>query len=133
MAAKVAAKESNTGNETMCGTIEVGCGKCEATGTIRSFQHVADGVCFACGGSGKLTVSREAVQQQAADRAVAAAETARKRSWVLAATPSKLASLPFKKLHSVFHFVAICSATGDSDIAAVEPMVRRVFEKALSN
>jgi hypothetical protein len=31
-----------------------GCGKCDATGRIRAFSHYAAGVCFDCGGTGRI-------------------------------------------------------------------------------
>jgi hypothetical protein len=30
------------------------CAKCDGTGKILGFAHIADGVCFACGGTGRL-------------------------------------------------------------------------------
>lgn len=37
-------------------TKAIDCGKCMGRGTIQGFSHVAGGVCFACGGTGKKTV-----------------------------------------------------------------------------
>jgi RecJ-like exonuclease len=32
------------------------CGKCSGTGHINAFSHIAGGVCFMCGGTGKVTL-----------------------------------------------------------------------------
>lgn len=30
------------------------CGKCNGTGELRQYMHIAHGVCFTCGGTGKV-------------------------------------------------------------------------------
>jgi len=46
------------------GRIVVECGKCFGRGRINAFSHIANGVCFSCGGSGSLgTISREEERQ----------------------------------------------------------------------
>lgn len=46
------------------------CGKCDGTGMIRAFEHVAGGVCFECKGYGgwQTTVAKEARRKAAAKR-----------------------------------------------------------------
>ena len=49
-----------------------GCGKCDATGRIRAFSHYAAGVCFDCGGSGRIShdpISAETLANDAAREA----------------------------------------------------------------
>lgn len=31
------------------------CGKCDGTGKIHEYGHIAQGICFECGGAGKVT------------------------------------------------------------------------------
>ena len=31
------------------------CGKCNGTGDLKMYKHVAGGVCFTCGGTGKVS------------------------------------------------------------------------------
>jgi hypothetical protein len=43
-------------NATQTKKTTYACGKCEGRGFLRSFSHIANGVCFACEGTGKVTV-----------------------------------------------------------------------------
>lgn len=54
-------------------TTTVDCGKCEGKGKL-SWTRNADGVCFVCGGHGKLAVTEEAVAEVAMPRATAIAK-----------------------------------------------------------
>ena len=42
------------------------CSKCDGTGDIRAFSHIAGGVCFTCKGTGRLNV-RAGLEQGAPD------------------------------------------------------------------
>ena len=57
----------------MCDSIkiELECGKCSGEGFINAFAHIADGRCFACGGSG---VARLITQGEALRNAVTGLE-----------------------------------------------------------
>lgn len=52
------------------------CDRCNGNGTIRGYSHVQGGVCFKCGGTGKVATKRQPSAAQIAKKA--AAEEARK-------------------------------------------------------
>ena len=33
------------------------CGKCDGTGVIQAFRHINNGMCYACNGSGQVTIT----------------------------------------------------------------------------
>jgi hypothetical protein len=58
-------------NRTQIGT----CARCNGTGNIRAFNHNANGRCFACTGTGILTITISEVD-------AAAMDASRRRQWL---------------------------------------------------
>ena len=54
------------------------CPKCDGHGRIRAFNHIANGLCFACGGVGTYDSAARVAKQDP--------DTKRKAEWVLAST-----------------------------------------------
>jgi hypothetical protein len=77
----------------------VNCWKCDGAKTISAFSHYANGVCFGCMGTGKMTVkvTQEKLEAMGDD-------TRRKAEWVLKATEEQMASLSFEQMMKCFDF-----------------------------
>lgn len=69
---------AKTSPATMTGT----CGRCDGSGRIRGFSHYANGVCFACKGTGSLPVEMSEAAPKTAREIEMAAESARKSAWI---------------------------------------------------
>lgn len=64
------------------------CTKCDGVGSIRGFEHIADGVCFACSGagvvvirSGKLTRTQRVARNQQRNAELAAIDPDLADAW----------------------------------------------------
>ena len=113
----------------------VTCPKCDGNKHINGFEHIAQGVCFCCGGSGVIQLSAEASRQaeerEAANRA-AKIESDRKRRWLLTATDNQLQSLSWLQLLSAWQFASNCLACGEHTLEAVHAELAVLVERATS-
>jgi hypothetical protein len=77
----------------------VNCWKCDGAKTISAFSHYANGVCFGCNGTGKMTVkvTKETFEQMGEG-------TRRKAEWVLKATEEQMANLSWEQMVKCFDF-----------------------------
>lgn len=74
------------------------CFKCAGKGTIEGFGHVAQGVCFQCKGTGKLTINVTAT------RGKVPAWIQKKADFILAADENSFAGLSFERLSNARDF-----------------------------
>ena len=76
----------------------VKCPKCDGVGSIGAFSHIANGVCFCCGGNKTVVINRdELVAQLSSDTRI-------KAEWVLKSTESSYAGLSYGKLLKIRNF-----------------------------
>jgi len=82
----------------MCETRQENCFKCDGKGYIEAFGHYAQGVCFACKGSGTLTVNVTAA------RGDLPADLKTKADFLLAANENTFAGLSYARLANARNF-----------------------------
>ena len=73
------------------------CPKCDGSRNIEAFGHIASGVCFCCGGTGKIRVKTEL-------RRTLSETTRRKADWIMAAATSDYERLTMAQLDSAREF-----------------------------
>ena len=69
------------------------CGRCDGSGVIRAFGHYVNGVCFACHGTGKLTVEVSEIDAAARDASIKLYHS--QRAWLaslVSMTPAQVVS-----------------------------------------
>lgn len=94
------------------------CPKCLGNKTIQAFSHIAAGVCFMCGGSGKIKTDNLVFKGQTEEQKEAVrAENAKKIEWLLNATPSQIGKLSFPQLCKARDFASACLSCGDDSVA----------------
>jgi uncharacterized protein with HEPN domain len=101
----------------------VNCWKCDGAKTISAFSHYANGVCFGCMGTGKMTVkvTQEKLEAMGDD-------LRRKAEWVLNATEEQMEKLTWEQISRCLDFC--CHYVMNADARDVYGMsVKEAFEK----
>lgn len=81
------------------------CPKCDGKGKIEAFNHIENGGCFACGGSGRLTAilsERKGISDSAKI----------KITFLENCTQEKVGGMTYKQLMNAREFAATCGVDG---------------------
>lgn len=111
--------------------VTIECPKCCGRKHMEEVAHVANGVCFRCGGAGVAEVkigSTEAIDAERIKRF--ADEDARRLAWLRSATEADIRRMNDHQLHAAHQFVAVgvsCSNPTAENLA-IYRKVRRVYE-----
>jgi len=79
-------------------TQTVSCPKCDGSGHIQAFGHVANGVCFCCKGVGTIEVGTDSQKAELSE------DTRRKADWIMQSTEASYAGLSYAKLEKIRNF-----------------------------